>query len=63
MSDDVIETADAWVFDPTFNYVLLVRHRRHGWVPGHYVRRGGYNAIYARKHFRHHRVWIQNDWR
>jgi hypothetical protein len=37
--------------------------RRHRWVPGHYVRRGGYRAEYARRHFRHHRVWIERDWR
>jgi 8-oxo-dGTP diphosphatase len=26
-------TADAWVFDPGYEHVLLVRHRDHGWVP------------------------------
>lgn len=31
--------------------------RRGHWVPGHYVRRGGYNPYYARKYYRHHRVW------
>jgi 8-oxo-dGTP diphosphatase len=33
VSKSLRETADAWVFDPTFTYVLLVRHRVHGWVP------------------------------
>jgi hypothetical protein len=36
--------------------------RRHGWVPGHYVRRGGYNSYYARRNFRYHRVYINNNW-
>jgi hypothetical protein len=30
---------------------------RHGWVRGHYVRRGAYNRVYARTHFRHHIYW------
>ena len=38
-------------------------HRRGHWVPGHYVRRGGYHSEYARRHFRHHRVWVESDWR
>jgi 8-oxo-dGTP diphosphatase len=29
----LLETADAWVFDPTLTRVLLVQHRTHGWVP------------------------------
>ena len=37
--------------------------RRRGWVPGHYVQRGAYNHAYARTHFRHHRIWNENDWR
>lgn len=37
--------------------------RRHHWIPGHYVKRGGYNNYYARRHFRHHRVYINNNWR
>jgi hypothetical protein len=39
-------------------------HRWGRWVPGHYVRRGGYNGAYARTHFRHHRVWVNDqNWR
>jgi hypothetical protein len=39
-------------------------HRWGRWVPGHYVRRGGYNNAYARTHYRHHRVWVNDrDWR
>jgi len=37
--------------------------RRGGWVPGHYIRRGEYNRVYARTHFRYHRVWLDNNWR
>jgi len=37
--------------------------RRGHWMPGHYVRRGGYNTEYAHRHFRHHRVWVESDWR
>ena len=47
-----------WVWVPGY-----YSQRRHRWVPGHYVRRGGYRAEFARRHFRHHRVWVERDWR
>jgi hypothetical protein len=37
--------------------------RRGHWVPGHYVRRGVYNSYYSHRHFRHHRVWVESNWR
>ena len=47
-----------WVWVPGYH-----SHRRGHWVPGHYVRRGGYNPHYARRHYRHHRVWVESNWR
>jgi hypothetical protein len=47
-----------WVWVPGF-----YSQRRHGWVPGHYNRRGGYNRSYANRHYRHHRVWVESNWR
>jgi len=38
-------------------------HRRGHWVPGHYVRRGAWHSEYAHRSYRHHRVWVENDWR
>jgi hypothetical protein len=39
-------------------------HHWHRWVPGHYVRRGDYDSRHAHVHFRHHRVWVNdNNWR
>ena len=39
-------------------------HRWHRWVPGHYARRGGFDPLHARIHFRNHRVWHSDrDWR
>ena len=48
-----------------YRWVWVPGHWRsgHRWVPGHYVKRGGYNSYYARRHFRHHRVYINNNWR
>jgi hypothetical protein len=46
-----------------YYWVWVPGHRRHGrWLPGHYVRGGGYRSEYARRHFRHHRVWLESDW-
>src|SRR2546430_14085377 len=47
-----------------YYWVLVPGHyspRRGGWGPGHYVRRGGYNAIYAPPHYRPPRGWIEKD--
>jgi hypothetical protein len=47
-----------------YEWVWVAGYRHHGrWVRGHYERRGGYHAEYARRHFRNHHVWVERDWR